>query len=109
MLWFDIEGASQYWSSDHQSNIDFFEAMKTEVNALGVHAGVYTSKSQWEPIFGTGYDGGSSFPIWYAHYDGEPTFADFSPFGGWSHPSIKQFSDQGNKCGTSYDINWYPA
>lgn len=24
------------------------------------------------------------------HYDGNPSFSDFSPFGGWSTPAIKQ-------------------
>ncbi len=73
----------------------------------GAVVGVYTSASQWysylhhtsptitlcnyytrEPIMGK-YTGGSEFPLWYAHYDGNPSFSDFSPFNGWSKPSIK--------------------
>ncbi len=65
--------------------------------------GVYTSESQWGPIMGS-YTGGSAYPLWYAHYDGQPSFSDFTPFAGWKAPSIKQFSDAGAKCGVSYDI-----
>lgn len=41
-----------------------------------------------------------------ANYDGEQSFSDFSPFGGWSQPSIKQFSGSGNICGVSVDEDW---
>ena len=36
--------------------------------SAGVSAGIYTSESQWQPIFGSGYNGGASYPLWYAHY-----------------------------------------
>ena len=29
-------------------------------------------------------------PLWYAHYDNNPSFSDFSPFGGWKEPYAKQ-------------------
>ena len=34
---------------------------------LGVKIGVYTSQSQWPGIMGS-YNGGSPYPLWYAHY-----------------------------------------
>jgi hypothetical protein len=101
-------------------------------DAAGLDIGVYTSDSQWVPIMGS-YTGGSSYPLWYAHYDGEPNFDDFSPFNGWSSPYMKanppwfppiscfwrvltlfglvvqQFSESGAKCSVSYDINWHPV
>lgn len=39
--------------------------------------GVYTSKSQWIPIMGD-WSGGSSLPLWYAHYDGNPSFCKYN-------------------------------
>ena len=54
---------------------------------------------QWDPIFGSSFTAGSRFPLWYANYDGEPNFGDFSPFAGWSSPFRKQFSPSGSKCG----------
>jgi len=106
-FWFDIEGPGLYWGSDQGSNAQFFAALASELKNQGVKGGVYTSKSQWVPIMGS-YTGGSQYPLWYADYDGEPSFSDFSPFNGWTKPAMKQFTDQGSKCSVSYDINWYP-
>jgi hypothetical protein len=38
--------------------------------------------------------GPTDLPLWYAAYDGHPSFANFGSFGGWSHPSMKQFAGQ---------------
>lgn len=35
----------------------------------------------------------------YAHYDNNPTFSDFVPFGGWSKPAIKQYVGDATLCG----------
>ena len=35
----------------------------------------------------------------YAHYDRDPSFNDFKPFGGWSKPSMKQFTGGATVCG----------
>ena len=49
------------------------------------------------------------------HYESppNPTFSDFSPFGGWTKPSIKQFGDgdvpPGDLCGISVDNNVAPS
>jgi hypothetical protein len=107
MLWFDIEGPGTYWSGDQSANANFFQQMVNEAEALGVKLGIYTSASQWIPIMG-GYTGGSAYPLWYAHYDGNPSFADFSPFGGWTRPAIKQYQGSTNICGCGVDYNWYP-
>ena len=42
----------------------------------------------------------------YAHYDNNPSFSDFSPFGGWSRPSIKQYTGTSSVCGASIDNDW---
>jgi hypothetical protein len=38
--------------------------------------------------------GPTDLPLWYAAYDGHPSFANFGSFGGWTHPSMKQFAGQ---------------
>ena len=87
---------------------------------------MYTSDSQWNPIMGSGYNGGSSAQLWYnicmlqyikqhcdngsyryAHYDGDPSFSDFSSFGGWSRPTIKQYAGDASVCGVDIDKDWY--
>jgi len=106
MLWFDIEG-TQYWQSSQSENQAFFNGLVSAGRSAGISMGVYTSKSQWEPIMGN-WAGGSSLPLWYAHYDNNPSFSDFSPFGGWSRPSIKQYLGTSSVCGAGVDKNWYP-
>jgi len=103
-VWLDIE-APDLWSSDQSVNRNFVQAMIDEAQRLGVRLGIYTSASQWIPIMGE-WDGGSSFPLWYAHYDDNPSFSDFSPFGGWSSPSIKQYEGNLDVCGASIDADW---
>jgi Glycosyl hydrolases family 25 len=63
-VWMDIEG-SQYWSSSQSSNVAFFNGLVSEASKIWGHSrvGVYTSKSQWEPIMGSS-TAGSSYPLW---------------------------------------------
>ena len=104
MVWLDIEGPGLYWGHDLDANAQFIQDLISEARAVGFHLGMYTSLSQYPGIVGSGTFA-SDLPLWYADYDGVPSFDDFRPFNGWSHPAIKQFSDAGSKCGASYDIN----
>jgi len=104
MLWFDIEGS---WPGSVANNINFLHGLFNQANAMGIKWGIYTSRSQWGPITGNTAQFGAP-PLWYAHYDGSPSFSDFAPFGGWTHPSIKQFSGTTSFCGASIDRNFYP-
>lgn len=105
MFWLDIEGP-QYWT-DMSSNRNCFSELASTAESMGMKVGVYTSASQWLPIMGD-WAGGAKYPLWYAHYDGATNYNDFSPFAGWSHPSIKQFSGDDSICGAGVDKNWYP-
>jgi len=105
MFWFDIEGP-QYWSNQAY-NRDFMNGLLSEARALGLKVGIYSSESQWIPIFGN-WNGGAAYPLWYAHYDGSPSFSDFQPFAGWTKPNIKQYQGDAVVCGVGVDKNWYP-
>lgn len=105
MLWLDIEG-TQYWSSNQQSNVNFIQAMADEGAKRGISIGVYTSNSQWSPITGNSKILGN-LPLWYAHYDNNPSYSDFVPFGGWSKPAIKQYEGTQSLCGCGVDYNYY--
>ena len=48
--------------------------------------------------------GGSSLPLWYAHYDGQPDFNDFQGFAGWSKPNRKVASPPGFPRLSPHDI-----
>jgi GH25 family lysozyme M1 (1,4-beta-N-acetylmuramidase) len=81
--------------------------MVDELNKKGKKFGIYTSASQWNPIMG-GSTKFSKYPLWYAHYDNKASFSDFSAFGGWTKPSIKQYVGTTGICSASVDKNWYP-
>lgn len=105
MLWIDVEG-TQYWSSSASNNVNFIQEMVTEGEKQGAVIGIYTSNSQWTPIAG-GSTQFSSYPLWYPHYDNWASFGDFSPFGGWTSPNIKQYQGTNSKCSVSVDDNFY--
>jgi GH25 family lysozyme M1 (1,4-beta-N-acetylmuramidase) len=113
-LWFDIETNQSpgcAWSGDTSSNCQFLQQMIAAGQSLGISMGVYASAYMWSSIMGdscsVGADNG--LPLWYAHYDGSRSFSDFSPFGGWSYPSVKQYSDSseiGSNCGINADADY---
>eukprot|EP00048_Salpingoeca_helianthica_P014577 m.222402 g.222402 ORF g.222402 m.222402 type:complete len:237 (-) comp16021_c0_seq1:138-848(-) len=106
MLWLDIEGVG-YWTGDQGANQNFFNGLVNQAKAHGLYLGIYTSRSQWDPIMGS-FSGGAAYPLWYAHYDGDASFNDFAPFGGWSSPAIKQFQGTTGLCSAGVDLSWYP-
>ena len=110
-LWFDIEtnpDGSCAWSSDTSSNCDFLGRMISAGQSLGIQMGVYSSSYMWGSIMGSCTVGAdNSLPLWYAHYDQSQTFSDFSSFGGWSTPAMKQYWDSVGICGISADAEWY--
>jgi hypothetical protein len=54
--------------------------------------------------------GPSSQPLWYAHYDNNPSFSDYPnySFSGWTKPNIKQYQGDVIVCSTDVDRNYYP-
>lgn len=111
-LWIDVEEpyskTDDFWSASHAHNQEFFEALVKKAQAGGAKVGVYTSKYMWELIMGSSYTGGSSFPLWYSHYDDKQSFSDFSAFGGWKTPHAKQYHGSTTVCSASVDLNWSP-
>lgn len=109
MLWFDVEQCSGCWN-DVNSNAAYLQDAVNEAVSLGINLGIYSSEYEWGATVGY-FDNVNSFPLWYAHYDDNPSFSDTSyyQFGGWTSPAIKQFTDQSPYgCSTSADQNWYP-
>jgi len=90
-IWLDIEtnpSSGCGWSSSTSTNCQFIGQL---ISGAGGHSvGVYASSSMWSEIAGSSCTIGSSKPLWYAHYDNNPSFSDFQPFGGWTKPYMKQ-------------------
>ena len=109
MLWLDIEDYK--WPADKEQNQQFVMGLVSAAKGLGVSAGVYTSHHSWSDIVGAEWANASQagLPLWYPHYDGNPSFSDFAPFGGWVRPAIKQYlGSVTTGCGPDVDLNYYP-
>ncbi|MFE2729375.1 GH25 family lysozyme [Kitasatospora sp. NPDC059327] len=104
-MWLNIEGPGAYWGDDTAANADFIAELFNEMRSNGVHLGIRTSASQWEPIAGS-WTGGSAYPLWYKQTDSKQTFDDFTPFGGWTKPNIKTY-DEGELAGVGVERLWY--
>jgi hypothetical protein len=65
----------------------------------------------WKTILGDGITCNvfTSLPVWYAHYDNQPNFDDWSTqkFGGWTQPTLKQYSGRVPLCGISVSLSYY--
>jgi GH25 family lysozyme M1 (1,4-beta-N-acetylmuramidase) len=110
-IWMDIETNPSDgcgWSDDQDSNCAFIGQLLAASESVGKKPGIYASAYMWSTIAGDGCTVGANYPLWYAHYDDNPSFSDFSSFGGWGTPAMKQYSDQGGDCGVNADLNWYP-
>lgn len=74
----------------------------------GKRVGIYASTYMWNQIMGATdrCNKFMSLPLWYAHYDGVPSFTDYKPFGGWTKPTVKQYKGTTALCGASIDLNF---
>jgi len=108
-LWFDIESSGSGWSPTKQNNVDWLhKGIARAVQRLGHNrVGIYSSANGWSVAMGSN-SGFTGFPIWYAHYDNNPSFSDWRSFGGWAHPVAKQYSGTGSLCGLGVDLNYFP-
>ena len=113
MVWLDIENHDLFYSDCNDNYWYVSEMLNQCRDMLGqAGCGVYASASQWNDIMcgiTSDYNGvhWSDFNLWYPHYDNNPSFSDFSSFGGWSSPNIKQYWDSTAVCSTTIDYDWY--
>jgi len=104
LLWFDIEVGGQ--GSPSQNAAWLRAGVAQAVARIGSsRVGIYSSASQWSQVMGNISDM-SSFRLWYAHHDSNPSFDDFSSFGGWTSPYTKQFAGDTTLCDADVDLNW---
>jgi hypothetical protein len=87
-------------------NCQYIADWMSALAARGVNPGVYVSEYMWSSIVGSSCSSASSHALWYPHYDGSPSFSDYTPFGGWSKPAIKQYAGSSSDCGAGIDSNW---
>eukprot|EP01115_Flamella_aegyptia_P010368 TRINITY_DN45901_c0_g1_i1.p1 TRINITY_DN45901_c0_g1~~TRINITY_DN45901_c0_g1_i1.p1 ORF type:complete len:233 (+),score=45.51 TRINITY_DN45901_c0_g1_i1:32-700(+) len=107
-LYFDIEECppSSCWSSSTSTNVSFLKDAISGAEDGGAKVGIYANKSSWTQIMGSD-SSFSKYPLWYAHYDGSASFSDFTAFGGWTSPHMKQYNDHSDVgCYTNVDVDY---
>uniref|UniRef100_A0A914EBN9 Lysozyme n=1 Tax=Acrobeloides nanus TaxID=290746 RepID=A0A914EBN9_9BILA len=106
-IWLDVETFE--WTYITATNIQFITDMVNTIQNNGYKVGIYTTDTDWNIVFGA-WTGASSFPLWWLNYDNQTNFNNFSPFGGWDAPTIKQYNGGINgPCGVpNLNLNWRP-
>ena len=112
MVWIDVEtnpSSGCGWGTDHAGNCNFLTEIINRIKSHGKVPAIYASRYMWQTIMGsfTACPSVASQQLWYAHYDGSPSFSDFVAFGGWTKPAIKQFQGDTTLCGAGVDKNFY--
>lgn len=122
-IWLDIESNPTprcAWRTNHSENCAYMAELVAAAAAAGGKWGVYASIHVWTSIMTTSSDpakctaaAAAGWPLWYPHYQStpDPSFDDFTPFGGWTAPAAKQYNDGGSTpagCKVSADNNWAP-
>jgi len=105
MIWVDVERYA--WYSNLDQNRNFIRGIVNRLKERGIHFGIYTNRYNWEGIVGLSWSECASYPLWYAHYDNNPSFSDFRAFGGWSKPAMKQYAGDKTLCSGGVDFNCY--
>jgi len=107
------------WPSNQQNNANFIYSMLTRAQARGLKVGIYTNAYDWAQIT-NGWTGWTSIAggvnLWYWHVTASGSagqtaqnFGDFSSFGGWNNPAVKQYGQNVNVCQTTVNLNVYNA
>lgn len=107
-LWLDCEDTT------HPFQPGQLQACIDACTAAGVAPGIYTGSWWWGPNAGN-TSRFSTLPLWDANYLTEAKQADlskmpqdfnnFRPYGGWTAPTIWQWSNTTSLCGHSCDLN----
>jgi len=106
-MYIDVEQCSGCWNS-YAANVAFLKQVISGAQSAGARIAIYSNAYEWGAVTG-GDTSFSQYPLWYAHYDGNPSFSDFAPFGGWTAPHMKQYNDHSDVgCYNAVDVNWYP-
>lgn len=121
-FWLDVETSSgnpSRWSEDPSVNRAFIEqALETareEAASKGLDSmafGVYTGRTSWRDVVGDVTiqelaPEGDTPTLWWPRYDDQPHLDDWSAFGGWDTPILKQWNPNQDSCGAAFDANWH--
>jgi hypothetical protein len=106
MVWMDFEDTS----TDDTLSRDVGWIERTMFRCgqeFGVgRIGIYTSRGWWERYTGNNTEY-SIFPLWDANWDNQADLTAFTPYGGWTAPTMKQYAGDRDLWGMKVDFNVY--
>lgn len=108
--WIDVEQGAGWSTTNFASNSQFLSQLIQAAQNAGLTVGIYTSPGEWPQVINNSQF--AQYPLWYAAYDNQASFADFAEFGnfgGWTQPVMKQYAGDLTSGSTSYDANWAPS
>ena len=106
-IWLDAEDTSTAKAPDRL--IADLQGCVQAVRDRGIDPGIYTGAWWWKPRMGNSA-AFRDLDLWYSHYDGQPNFNDWYAgfaFGGWEHPTGKQYAGTTQLCGKGVDLNYF--
>jgi hypothetical protein len=100
------------WSNLHSHNKLWLEHYLITCKQYFSSCGVFASETAWTSVFGSSsYTNATAFkhvPLWYRNDGSNTNFKDYSSiaFGGWSSPSMKQYTKRSEVCEISVGLDW---
>jgi len=96
-IWINIYGSGR-WSKDPSVNIASVHAIVAEGQKRGYVVGLKIDQGLLEDIFANTKEF-SNLPLWYTNDHDYSNFKDFTPFGGWTKPTMKTYHTGWESCG----------
>ena len=104
MVWIDTEYL--YWMHRYSNE----EMLKTIVSVLSkesFHLGIISSRTIWDKYFDPSFTEVAHYPLMYMSLNKEPSFKDFTKFGGWKGPQSKFYDANGKLCNMNVGLIYY--
>lgn len=80
--------------------------MQRAIDRVGIErVGIYSMATMWNRI-ACNTSLYNTTQLWWAHWSGGESFADYQVFGGWAVPLAKQYADSGPGCYVDVDMDW---
>jgi GH25 family lysozyme M1 (1,4-beta-N-acetylmuramidase) len=105
----DCDPDDDCWQTPQQ-NQQYVLNLVEGVRAAGATPAIYVSSYEWKLLFGMLDPVGnlSSLPLWWPHWDGNPTLSGFEPFAGFQSMHMKQYADSepASSCDSEIDLDY---
>lgn len=97
------------WQSKSPSeNCDYVGQVLRAIENKGRSGGIYTNSASWKQIVGDNCTAFANYPLMYSKL-GNESFDDWSSdaFGGWKQPTLKNYFNEINVCGTRFGLFYF--